>query len=409
MASAELHYATIGELGAQFRRRTLSPVELTEALLARIEKLDPTLRAFVTLTAERARAEARAAEATFQRGGDVGALVGIPVAYKDLYATKGILTTAGSAVLADWVPDADSTCVRPAAERRLRDARQAHHPRVRLRHPVSRPPLPARAQPVEPGAHPRRVEQRIGRGLGRRPVRGLARVRYRGLHSRAGGLLGHRGDQANLWTVQPRRCRHALLDARPHRADGPHRRRLRVSAPGPGRPRPGRSRLQPRARRRLSRVAARGGARPSGRRAARLLLRGRHSRDGARLRGGARRAARAAGPASRTSRSPASTRRCRSWSSSSPRPSPITSATCARSRSSSATCCGRSSSPAACSPPPSTHRRNGCARRSARTWRRPSRGWTYWRPRPPLVRRRPSRPCSTPISPLRGATWRRST
>src|SRR5215475_13095899 len=111
MASTELHYATIAELGAQFRRRTLSPVELTETLLARIEKLEPSLRAFVTVTADRARADARAAEAAFQRGGDPGPLAGIPVAYKDLYATKGILTTAGSAVLAEWVPGADSTCV----------------------------------------------------------------------------------------------------------------------------------------------------------------------------------------------------------------------------------------------------------------------------------------------------------
>jgi aspartyl-tRNA(Asn)/glutamyl-tRNA(Gln) amidotransferase subunit A len=110
MAGTELHYATIRELGEQFRRRTLSPVELTEALLARIEKLDPTLRTFVTLTADRARADARAAEAAL-RAGHASPLLGIPVAYKDLYATKGILTTAGSAVLADWVPDADSTCV----------------------------------------------------------------------------------------------------------------------------------------------------------------------------------------------------------------------------------------------------------------------------------------------------------
>jgi aspartyl-tRNA(Asn)/glutamyl-tRNA(Gln) amidotransferase subunit A len=110
MAGTELHYGTIRELGEQFRRRTLSPVELTEALLARIEKLDPTLRAFVTLTAERARSDARAAEASL-RAGHASPLLGIPVAYKDLYATKGILTTAGSAVLADWIPDADSTCV----------------------------------------------------------------------------------------------------------------------------------------------------------------------------------------------------------------------------------------------------------------------------------------------------------
>jgi aspartyl-tRNA(Asn)/glutamyl-tRNA(Gln) amidotransferase subunit A len=111
MASDELHYATIRDLGERFRRRTLSPVELTESLLARIEKLDPTLHAFVTLTAERARADARAAEAALRRGDVASPLLGIPLAYKDLYATKGILTTAGSAVLADWVPEADSTCV----------------------------------------------------------------------------------------------------------------------------------------------------------------------------------------------------------------------------------------------------------------------------------------------------------
>ncbi|MGH7333271.1 MAG: amidase [Candidatus Rokuibacteriota bacterium] len=111
MASDELHYATIRDLGERFRRRTLSPVELVELLLARIEKLDPTLHAFVTVTAERARADARAAEAALRRGHAASPLLGIPVAYKDLYATKGIATTAGSAVLADWIPQADSTGV----------------------------------------------------------------------------------------------------------------------------------------------------------------------------------------------------------------------------------------------------------------------------------------------------------
>ena len=62
------------------------------------------------VTAERALADARAAEAALKRG-DAGPLTGIPIAYKDLYATKGILTTAGSALLADWVPDFDCTCV----------------------------------------------------------------------------------------------------------------------------------------------------------------------------------------------------------------------------------------------------------------------------------------------------------
>jgi aspartyl-tRNA(Asn)/glutamyl-tRNA(Gln) amidotransferase subunit A len=109
--SDAIAYATIRELGAHYRRRELSPVEVTRALLARIEKLDPGLHAFVTLTADRALADARAAEEALRRG-DGRPLLGIPVAHKDIYLTRGIRTTGGSALLADWVPDEDATCVR---------------------------------------------------------------------------------------------------------------------------------------------------------------------------------------------------------------------------------------------------------------------------------------------------------
>ena len=68
MASEELCYATIRDIGARFRRRALSPVELTRAHLERIEKLDPTLHAFVTVTADRALADAKAAETAHSRG-----------------------------------------------------------------------------------------------------------------------------------------------------------------------------------------------------------------------------------------------------------------------------------------------------------------------------------------------------
>jgi aspartyl-tRNA(Asn)/glutamyl-tRNA(Gln) amidotransferase subunit A len=109
--SDEIAYATIRELGARYRAKQLSPVEVTEALLARIEKIDPALSCFVTLTADRARADARAAEAALRRG-DARPLLGVPVAHKDIYLTRGIRTTGGSALLADWVPDEDATCVR---------------------------------------------------------------------------------------------------------------------------------------------------------------------------------------------------------------------------------------------------------------------------------------------------------
>ena len=108
--SDENAYATIAELGARYRKRDLSPVEVTQALLARIEKLDPILHAFVTLTADSALAEARSAEEALRRG-DARPLLGIPVAHKDIYLTRGVRTTGGSALLADWIPDEDATCV----------------------------------------------------------------------------------------------------------------------------------------------------------------------------------------------------------------------------------------------------------------------------------------------------------
>src|SRR5881397_3295094 len=111
MASDELSFATIRDIGARLRRRELSPVELTRALLERVERLDPRLHAFVTVTADRALADAKGAEAALGRGDISSPLLGIPVGYKDIYATRGILTTGGSALLADWIPDEDATCV----------------------------------------------------------------------------------------------------------------------------------------------------------------------------------------------------------------------------------------------------------------------------------------------------------
>ena len=110
MAAADLCWLGIGELGRRYRAREVSPVDVATAHLAAIEKLDKTLNSYVTVTADRALADARVAE-TAIRAGNAGPLAGIPIAYKDLYATRGILTTGGSALLADWVPDHDSTCV----------------------------------------------------------------------------------------------------------------------------------------------------------------------------------------------------------------------------------------------------------------------------------------------------------
>ena len=103
---------SLEEAATLLRERRVSPVELTEACLARIETVEPRLNAFVTVTADLARAEARAAEGEIAAGRYRGPLHGIPVAVKDLFVTKGIRTTAGSRILATWIPEEDATVVR---------------------------------------------------------------------------------------------------------------------------------------------------------------------------------------------------------------------------------------------------------------------------------------------------------
>src|SRR3984893_11272884 len=94
------------------RRKKISPVELTQACLSRIEKLNPRLNAFITVSAEPALAAARDAESEINRGGWKGPLHGIPVAVKDLLDTAGVRTTAASALFKDRVPQQDAEVVR---------------------------------------------------------------------------------------------------------------------------------------------------------------------------------------------------------------------------------------------------------------------------------------------------------
>jgi aspartyl-tRNA(Asn)/glutamyl-tRNA(Gln) amidotransferase subunit A len=116
MKADQLVQITIAGAARSFQAGELSPVELTRHYLERIEVLEPKLNAFVTLLPELATAEARAAERRLGRGKRLGPLDGIPFAIKDLYETKGIRTTAGSKILADYVPAEDATCVRRLRE-----------------------------------------------------------------------------------------------------------------------------------------------------------------------------------------------------------------------------------------------------------------------------------------------------
>ncbi len=107
----ELTALTITEAAGLLARSEISPVELTQAFLRRIEDLNRALNCFITLTAEVALQSARQAEAEI-RGGDYrGTLHGIPLALKDLYETRGVRTTAGSKFFADNVPSTDAVAV----------------------------------------------------------------------------------------------------------------------------------------------------------------------------------------------------------------------------------------------------------------------------------------------------------
>ena len=117
MDDSDLAFASIEEIGKLFRKRKLSPLELTKLMLRRIERSNPQLNAYITVTARVALAQAKKAEAELfaprgRRGNrDRGPLHGIPISLKDNIYTEGIRTTAGSKILAEFVPQHDAPVV----------------------------------------------------------------------------------------------------------------------------------------------------------------------------------------------------------------------------------------------------------------------------------------------------------
>ncbi|HEV8440848.1 MAG TPA: amidase [Methylomirabilota bacterium] len=112
MASDDLCWTPAVDLAAAIRKKKISPVEVVRAVLARIERLNPTLNAFVTLTADQAVKDARAAErALMKKNARLGPLHGVPFSTKDLVITEGIRTTFGTRLYADNVPTEDAPMV----------------------------------------------------------------------------------------------------------------------------------------------------------------------------------------------------------------------------------------------------------------------------------------------------------
>ena len=117
MRDDEIAFLSAIDIARAIRTRDVSPVEVTRAYLERIERLDPILRAYITVTADAALAAARVAERALESGDEVGPLFGVPVAVKDQFWTRGVLTTFGSRAYRDFVPAEDATVIT-----RLRDA-----------------------------------------------------------------------------------------------------------------------------------------------------------------------------------------------------------------------------------------------------------------------------------------------
>ena len=127
MPARDLHLLSVAEASVEIAAKRLSPVELTQAYLDRIEALEPRVNAYITVTADLAMERARQAEAEIAAGTSRGPLHGIPIALKDLYDTAGIPTTGGSKILAENVPDEDCPAAAKLGGGGRRTAGQAQH------------------------------------------------------------------------------------------------------------------------------------------------------------------------------------------------------------------------------------------------------------------------------------------
>ena len=154
MSADELAWLSIAEIGRRYRAGTLTPPELVEALLARIDRLDPKLNAFIHVARAEALGEAHKAAAELKAGRDRGPMHGVPYALKDIVDVKGMATTCHSKILADHVAKQDADVVK-----RLRTAGAIMLGKVALHEfatggPTHDLPWPPARNPWNPDVHP---------------------------------------------------------------------------------------------------------------------------------------------------------------------------------------------------------------------------------------------------------------
>ena len=220
----QLHELTIAQALRQMRDGSLTSVALTRHALERIDRINPAINAFITITAERAIRDAEAADAAFREGRVLGPLQGIPSGLKDIYDTEGIRTTCHSKLRLNHVPRADSYVAQ-----RLREqgavllGKLATH-EFALGGPSFDLPFP-------PARNPWNLD-RIPGGSCSWPHAHGAWVRHGRLHSRSRRLLWNRRIEADLRPGIPKRCFSALFCARPLRTIGVDGRRCRSRSAG---------------------------------------------------------------------------------------------------------------------------------------------------------------------------------
>ena len=209
---------TIREAAAGLRARRFSAVELTTAAMARIDRHNPNLRAFITITAEQALEQARQADREFAMGKDRGPFHGIPVALKDLFSRQGSAHHGGLQGLRKLRAGSQRHGGGETGGGGRGAAGQAQYARTGLRDHVGQPALRRGAQSVEPAAQSGRIERRFGRRGGDQYGLHGDGQRYRRLDPHPGVVLRDRGTQAHLWARQPLRRAAAGLQPGPRGA-----------------------------------------------------------------------------------------------------------------------------------------------------------------------------------------------
>ena len=226
--TVDLHFATVAELGARYRTGDVSPVEVVNALLNRIDQRGDETKAFIALTAERARAEAQAAETLLRAGADLGPLHGIPIALKDLFHTAGIRTTSGAKAWDQFVPDTSATAAKRLSRAGAVLIGKTNMVELAFGPYGLNPPLRNAAQSL--GGRPRagRVEQWVGRGRGRGVGACGTGHGYGGIDSHPSVVLRCCGPQTHIGAGQPCGGNAAFVDTGQHRAIGAERGRRRA-------------------------------------------------------------------------------------------------------------------------------------------------------------------------------------